>query len=135
MDKYLSSIIDEYWEDFQKKKDYDFIVKPSIPIVWFGNMEAYLKSAFKVVTVAINPSNIEFEPTKFEIQEGKTNNFLRFPDAQRIYERGLLNENDKQVLFNMLNNYFEIKPYKKWFAWFERSFSFLRKDVSYYSNS
>lgn len=134
MDKTLGLIIDEYWSDFQKNKTNNFVMNPSIPIIWFGDMEEYINSALKVVTVALNPSNIEFKPTKSEIKEGKTNSFLRFPMAESIHEKEQLGKEDKIILYDSLNSYFKIAPYTKWFRWFERSLSFLEKGVSYYSD-
>ena len=56
----LYKIIQEYLEDFNQKKACDFVVKPSIPIVWFGNLEKYSSAKGKIVTVALNPSLQEF---------------------------------------------------------------------------
>ena len=39
----------------------DFVVKPSLPILYFGDMVAYFKSDFKVITAALNPSDAEFK--------------------------------------------------------------------------
>ena len=60
MRKQLDEILQEYLDDFNQKKSYDFVVKPSIPIVWFGNLEKYSSSKGRIVTVALNPSNQEF---------------------------------------------------------------------------
>jgi hypothetical protein len=40
------------------------IVPNSIPIVWFGNVERYFKSELKIITVSLNPSDIEFKKGK-----------------------------------------------------------------------
>lgn len=134
MDEKLSSIIDKYWNDFVSHRNKEFVVNPSIPIIWFGDMEAYLNSSFKVVTVAINPSDVEFNPTKKEIKAGKESHFLRFSKAESIYNRDYLDSNSKEILFDTLNNYFKDTPYTKWFNWFERSLLLFKNKVSYYPN-
>lgn len=35
-------------------------VDPSIPILYFGDLTAYENSPKRIVTVALNPSNVEF---------------------------------------------------------------------------
>ena len=57
---------------YNKYSELDFIVKPSLPILYFGDLNAYLNSNFKVITAALNPSdagwcvfNISSEPTNF----------------------------------------------------------------------
>lgn len=39
MDERLKQITEEYVSDFSQKRDLDFVVKPSIPIIWFGDIE------------------------------------------------------------------------------------------------
>lgn len=36
------------------------VVLPSVPIAWFGDLEAYLDSPLRVITVGLNPSRLEF---------------------------------------------------------------------------
>lgn len=57
----LTNVMQEYISDFVNKQNRPYIVKPAIPIVWFGNMEKYNKSPKKIVTVGINPSWHEFK--------------------------------------------------------------------------
>ena len=52
----LKSALDYY--NVNKEKDY--VVSPAIPILFFGDIESYNNSGFKVVTVGLNPSNTEF---------------------------------------------------------------------------
>lgn len=58
------------------------IVSNSVPIIWFGNVEKYLESELKVITVSLNPSDIEFKNDKSATPS--TN--LRFPDYNGTVE-------------------------------------------------
>jgi hypothetical protein len=53
-------------EHYEVYKDKKYIVKSSIPILFFGNIEEYFSSKIKIVTAATNPSDKEFidEDTK-----------------------------------------------------------------------
>ncbi len=99
MDKRLEELLQEYLDDYEQKSIYSFIVKPSIPIVWFGNWEKYQASQGKIVTVALNPSSQEFP----------TNELPRFA----------VNARTPQALFATLNRYFLDHPYKRWFGFFQ----------------
>lgn len=111
MDNKLNTIIDKYWEDFVAKRNLETTVKPSIPIIWFGDLEGYKKSSKKIITIAINPSNDEFPAD---------NPFLRFPRAQDFYAKDTLNNSDKNNLILALNEYFKEKPYDAWFNHYEK---------------
>ena len=99
MNKNLNKIVEEYICDFKQKKKYDFVVKPSIPIVWFGDMEGYISSSQKVVTVGLNPSLKEFSEKRFHID---SDNF------------------SAEDLYFSLNNYFKVNPYRKYFSCFDK---------------
>ena len=88
-------------DNYNNFKNEDFVVNPSLPILYFGDLNAYLKSEFKVVTAALNPSDLEFKRIKSDKP-----NFDRFPD----YDFSI---NSLQLA---LNNYFKINPYKNWFG-------------------
>lgn len=124
MDSELNDLIDSYWSDYVKHKDKDYIVKPSIPIVWFGDMEAYKKSKIKVITIAINPSNNEFPNGA----DGEPS-FSRFLKAKELYKKDTLSQDDKILLAQTLNSYFKNEPYMEWFKRFEKPLNIL--DVSY----
>ena len=93
----LKSSLDYY----DKHKDLDFVVKPSLPVLYFGDIKSYLKSEYKVVTAALNPSDIEFKNSKEDEPS-----FFRFPEFK----------GDIISLEKSLNNYFENKPYTRWFG-------------------
>lgn len=128
LDLNLSDIIDLYWDDFQSKKHIDFVANPSIPIVWFGDMNAYLKSPRRILTVALNPSDKEFR---------RNNNYIfslfRFPECEGLYNKTQLSDNDKKLLYTSYNNYFTgERTYKRWFMAYEKLLNHL--NASYYSN-
>jgi hypothetical protein len=77
-----------------------FTVKDIIPIPYFGDVNRYKDSQLKVLTAALNPSEVEFvtEHPRFNID-----NALKGP-AELEYE---------------LSNYFKENPYKRWFSSFE----------------
>jgi len=52
----MKMLIEECWRIYKKHKEEDFIVKPSIPILFFGDSEKYFESELKVITVGLNPS-------------------------------------------------------------------------------
>lgn len=110
----LGEISQDYYSKHKHLKE---VVTPSIPIMYFGNYEAYAKSKLKIITVGLNPSNIEFQKnTKSEIS------FYRFPKWEK-----------EQNFLASLNDYFETgKAYDKWFRMgFEKVLNGL--DASYYS--
>lgn len=86
---------------YNKYSQLDFVVKPSLPILYFGNSGAYFKSNFKVITAALNPSDAEFKEFK-----NSNTSFIRFPQY----------ENTIESLKLSLDNYFKTNPYKKWFG-------------------
>ena len=99
--KNLRSILQKSLEDYNNLKEESFVVNPSIPILYFGNLDAYLKSDFKVITAGLNPSDMEFKENKNDHPS-----FLRFPEFNHSIES----------LHLALGNYFKEKPYKKWFG-------------------
>ncbi|KAA6301957.1 MAG: hypothetical protein EZS26_001960 [Candidatus Ordinivivax streblomastigis] len=90
---------------FEKYSNESFVVTPSLPILYFGDLSAYQNSELKVITVGKNPSSIEFSKTK----EDENFSFFRFP----------LWNNRQYNLVEALNEYFEVDPYMKWFSCFE----------------
>ena len=75
------------------------VIPGMIPIVWFGDYEAYSSSPTKIITVGLNPSDREFgNPTQ-------PCTSLRFP----AYTGCVCS------LIKALNGYFHINPYNDWF--------------------
>ena len=91
-----------------------------MPIYWFGNMNDYMESKIRIITVGLNPSDKEF-------REKDTEPFcsnLRFPDFK----------GDCTSLMKALNRYFDFNPYSKWFdSGFEPILNGM--DASYYSDN
>lgn len=110
----LDKLIQEYIDDFINKKDYSFVVSNSIPIVWFGNLDDYEKSANRILTIGLNPSKEEFP----------LNSFPRF----NILDINLLKQSNYSLI-NTLNNYFNTNPYKRWFSKYNKLLSSV--DASY----
>ena len=79
-------------------------VRPSIPILYFGDLEAYQRSPLRVITVGLNPSRLEF-PTDAP--------FRRFPGG------GQLEPGDTASLLTVLNEYYRADPYRSWFGSYE----------------
>jgi len=98
----------------------DSVIKDLIPILWFGDMNKYLNSDNKIVTVSLNPSNNEFGNIKKGI--AYTTQY-RFPDY----------DGSTESLITAFNNYFKLErnPYN---SWFKASFSAILQsfDASHY---
>lgn len=80
----------------------------AIPILWFGDLEAYRKSQTKILTVGINPSDVEFKVKKTD------KNFdldYRFPGSTSIN----FNNPPHNTYTQVLSNYFRKNPYRSWF--------------------
>jgi len=90
------------------------VVDPSVPILYFGDRDAYLTSPWRIVTVALNPSRAEFP---------REDPFRRFPLAQGLAESG-------DDYLAALDTYFKTDPYKSWFSSYESLLNGL--DASYY---
>jgi hypothetical protein len=108
-DHVLRDLIDEAWREYACHHQEDFVVTPSIPILFFGDLRRYLASPVRVVTVGLNPSRIEFPDT---------DRFQRFPEARD------LNGAAKDATFSQryimaLSDYFRSAPYMKWFNAYE----------------
>ena len=102
---------------FDKHYNDDYVVKPSLPILYFGDLVAYEKSPLRVVTVGKNPSDNEFRSNK---NDGFS--FFRFKNW---------NPNQKN-LQETLNRYFFDAPLHQWFSSFEPILNGL--NCSYYEN-
>lgn len=85
------------------------LIYPSIPILYFGDLEAYQQSKLKVVTVGLSPSHLEFP---------HENRFTRFKDIEKINLNDAWTEKDVYIYLNSLNNYFRNNPYY-WFNAYE----------------
>lgn len=112
MNQIIKDIVVEYIRNFdEKSKLFPFIIQPSIPIVWFGDLDKYLNSKRKILTVGYSPSNKEFDGKRFDT---------------RNYENA-------DNLAKTLNEYFKKQPHLEYFCKFE---NVLRKlNASYWENA
>lgn len=106
----LQGLSENVWKIFNESNN-PHIVSESIPILYFGNVEKYLNSPLKIVTVGLNPSKIEFP---------ESNRTLRFDQSRDIAK-----------YISTLNTYFKNNPYKLWFDSYESMLNGLQS--SYYS--
>ena len=86
---------------FNQFKNRNWVVKPSIPILFFGNLENYKNSKLKIITVALNPSDKEFPI------EGKPR--FSFCPAE-------LSESDADKYMQTLSQYFERNEFHRVFV-------------------
>jgi len=101
MMKISTNILQKALTHYNELCELEFVLKPSLPILYFGNVSAYFKSEFKVITAALNPSAAEFKKSK-----NSNPSYLRFPEY----------DNSIETLYLSLNNYFKHLPYEKWFG-------------------
>jgi hypothetical protein len=104
----MEPLIDEAWRLY-RQTSYPCVVRPSIPILYFGNLPQYAASPLKVITVALNPSHHEF-PVH--------DRFARFRPAAGI-AAGTLDHSAQTAYRASLDGYFLDQPYMRWFGWFE----------------
>ena len=106
--KIEENIIPELRDYFNQYENENFIVKNSLPVLYFGNLDEYEKSEIKIITVGLNPSNKEFDESN------------RFPKWS----------SERFNLTEVLNDYFNKNPYTSWFSSYEGILNGL--DASYY---
>lgn len=112
----LYELIDEYWKDYTDNYKLDCVVKPSIPVIWFGDIEGYFRSSRKkIITLATNPSDQEFKKKRFSEANSLTVN-------DRIDEG-----NNRGKLIDGYNSYFKNDDnyFKRWFDDFEMVLNLL----------
>lgn len=106
----MEALIKNVWDEFVNSKNTlsTHLVNDSIPIIWFGDLNKYSESDKKIVTVSLNPSNIEFE-------DKKGNKINRFPNASAIKGLNSLSPKEISTYETAMNNYFNVRPYTNWF--------------------
>ena len=112
----LSDAVALAWQAFDRAADRTCRVTPAVPILFFGDLDAYRASPIRVVTVGLNPSLHEFpagEP------------FRRFPLA-----RG---NREPSCYLDAMSAYFCTDPYSAWFNAFEPLLNGL--GASYYTGA
>ena len=92
-----------------------WLVAPSAPVLFFGDLPGVGESTPRVATVALNPSRREFPAA---------DPFKRFPGAESP---------DDASYLRSLFGYFRTAPYVSWFDFYEQAL--LGIGTSYYGNS
>lgn len=105
----MESLTEHAWRLYDESTDDPCVVRPSIPILFFGDSERYFNSPIKVVTVGLNPSRKEFPVA---------DRFARFPKAANAIP-GSPSQPSREEYVGALNDYFRQQPYRSWFGWFE----------------
>ena len=113
----LNAVVEKAWSAFRHAGALPSRVDAAVPILFFGDFEAYSTSETRVLTVGLNPSLQEF-PTDCP--------FLRFPLAENI------TADQPQVYLDALCAYFraESRPYRRWFNSYELCLNGM--EASYY---
>ena len=96
--QFLSEPVSLAWQAFDRAANLACRVTPAMPILFFGDLEAYRASPLRVLTVGLNPSLREFpadEP------------FRRFPLAE--------GHREPRRYLDALSDYFGARPYRSWF--------------------
>ena len=107
--------VEEAWGAFGRAAAFPSHVSLSLPILFFGNLEAYCSSRMRVLTVGLNPSLHEFPEDA---------PFRRFPLAEGVTVR------EPGRYLDALSAYFHTDPYHVWFSSFELLLNGL--EASYY---
>lgn len=112
----LNQLIVHSWQQYcSLSNSLPAVIKGVIPILWFGDLDAYCASPIRIVTVGLNPSNKEFQEK--DCDPISVN--LRFPAAVSLVKKKQLANADIVLYRSAMNNYFKIKPYQNWFMWNE----------------
>jgi hypothetical protein len=120
----INGLIRDAWQVYTQFENQPFLVKPSIPILFFGDSNQYFRSERRVITLGLNPSRDEFP---------EHDRFSRFGAARNIYPQILEGDFYSEYL-QALSGYFRRPPNDpyEWFKSFEHLLSGL--DCSYYGN-
>jgi hypothetical protein len=104
-----------------EKRGIQALVRPSIPILFFGDHERYFASPLRIITVGLNPSRVEFP---------QSDRFARFPAARGIDPSAPALD----LYLQSLRDYFRERPYD---AWFKPAFEELLRGLgaSYYDGA
>lgn len=101
----LARSVEQAWEAFDRASGQPSRVTPSVPILFFGDLDAYWTSPLRVVTVGLNPSRHEFP-------DGDP--YRRFPLGGDSGDREL------GPYLDAMSAYFVTEPYSDWFNAFEQ---------------
>ena len=109
-----------------------YLIKDSLPILYFGNISAYFDSRYRIITAAINPSSAEFD---FDESNAKIS-FKRFPLFSDIAKDSVMSDEVALRYLFTLNTYFQTgDDYRQWFNRTPRNNLFAPFGASYYDNA
>ena len=97
----LAQPVAQAWRAFDRAAALPSRVSPAVPILFFGDLDAYRASRLRVVTVGLNPSRHEFPAGK---------PFQRFPLAEGRRSR------EPSLYCDSMSAYFRTDPYRGWFS-------------------
>ena len=100
----LDQAVKRAWRAFDRVGGRTWCVNPAVPILFFGDLDAYRSSPLRVLTVGLNPSLHEFPSDR---------PFRRFPLPE-----GSLGREPSRYL-DAMSAYFRTDPYRGWFNAFE----------------
>lgn len=121
----INGLIKNCWSEYMSLHKMSCVLSDAIPILWFGDLVAYSSSPIRIVTVSLNPSNLEFQEKSCDPVSVN----LRFSPANSIIGKSKLSSNDIKDYLRAMNNYFNDNPYIKWFQWHESALNCL--DATY----
>jgi hypothetical protein len=101
-DETLYELGRDAWELHRQAAGKPWLVTPSAPVLFFGDLSAFQASPLRIATVALNPSRREF-PVGAP--------FSRFPGVA---------PGDMRIYFASLSNYFQVDSYP-WFDCYEQA--------------
>lgn len=104
----VKPLAEQAWKilDSALEKGIACVVRPSMPILYFGDLPGYLDSAIRIITVGLNPSSAEFPIAQ---------PFMRFPAVVDLDAKAMHEPSNVPRYLESLNAYFRTKPYTRWF--------------------
>ena len=118
-------VIRTFQNDFEQKKEAfpDTTSVAEVPIAWFGNESAYQSSKRKILTIAVNPSDVEFvdEETKLPVKRSRFPSDLKLEDSWNTYFEDSENKREENP-----------NPYLNWFKNLEKELKYF--DASYFKS-
>ena len=127
--KDLLRLSEEACKFYQKAITWRFVVHPSMPIPFFGDLKGYWGSRKRVITVGLNPSAEEFSGRK---------RFERFPGGElvpKLIHQGKITQAAKRDFESVLG-YFSAggeRAYERWFRNYRQVLRAMGYD--YYPNA
>lgn len=111
----LDHVVKRAWRAFDRVAGQTWCVNPAVPILFFGDLDAYRASPLRVLTVGLNPSRREFPADQ---------PFQRFPRTEGI------SGGEPSRYLDAMSAYFRTDPYRAWFSAYEPLLNGM--DASYY---